>query len=83
MQLENESLCQLNWNFMSVLERNDTFYFIWAFQVIEKSLLYYCDAIVVEFIFVCLMPKKVNIGRCFFDTCVSFHEFQYIYSWRG
>ena len=30
-----------------------------------------------------LMPKKVNIGRCFFFTCVSFHEFQYIYSWRG
>ena len=27
------------------------FYFIWAFQVIEKSLLYYCDAIVVEFTF--------------------------------
>ena len=56
------------------------FYFIRAFQVIEKSLLYYCDAIVVEFIF---DAKKVNIGRGFFGTFVSFHEFQYIYSRRG
>ena len=39
------------------------FHFIWAFQVIEKSLLYYCDANVVEFIF---DAKNVNIGRCFF-----------------
>ena len=31
--------------------------------MIEKSLLYYCDAIVVEFIF---DAKKVNIGLCFF-----------------
>ena len=59
------------------------FYFIWAFQVIEKSLLCYCDAIVVNLIF---ETKKVNIGVIgpvfFFDTCSSLHEFQYIYSWR-
>ena len=42
------------------------FNFIWAFQAIEKSLLYYYDAIVVEFIFVFLMSKKSILDSVFF-----------------
>ena len=48
------------------------FLFYRAFQVIEKSLLYYCDAIVVEFIFVFLMPKKSILDGVFLTPVLVF-----------